>query len=69
MFKCLPQLGTYTILKYETSSSLAVGPNGRDNIKQVPLCDLMYMFFQKPYDLDNFLAHKHCFILSLMLRY
>lgn len=67
MFKCLPQLGTSLI--YETDSDLAVGLNGRDNIKQVPCCDLMSIFFQKQYDLDNSLAHKHCFILSLMLRY
>lgn len=46
MFTCLPQLGTYVILKYETGSSLAVGPNGRDNTKQVPLCHLISIFFQ-----------------------
>lgn len=69
MLKCLPQLGTYIILKYETGPSLAAVPNERDNIKQVPLCDLMSIFSQKQYDLTNPLAHKHLFITSLMLRY
>lgn len=61
MLKCLSQLGTYIILKYETYPSLAAVPNERDNIKQVPLCDLISVFFQKQYDLVNPLAHKHLF--------
>lgn len=69
MLKCLPQLGTYIILKYETGPSLAAGPNGRENTKQVPLCDLTSIFFQKQKDLTNPLPHKHYSIHSWMLRY
>lgn len=57
------------ILKYGTVSSLTTGPNGRGSIKQVPLCDLKAIFFHKLNDLDDSLAHKHCFILLLMLRH
>lgn len=39
------------------------------NIKQVLLCDLVSILFQKQYDLNDSLEHKLCFILSLMLRY
>lgn len=49
--------------------SLAIGPNGRGDTKQIPLCDLISMFFHKIHDLDDSLAHIHRFILPLMLRY